>query len=982
MWPQPLLLLFFLSFTPRVSQALFEEAGRSEWFTPHVGFVLDAHFQTGKTVTLASELGVLASLNLRTNTFVWRSLLPNEEVAEVVIPSSDSRGIFTLSGNGKHASLWNAGDGQLLWSQDLFSFADIKDKEQLVSGSGSSRSARFVRDLNKDGASEILVLSHNRVQVLSGKDGRMIMSSTTPIDSQFHHAFLYQSKQGELLAVLGYKETEREGKATYSLTLLDPVTGRTTRSSIPIRGTVSNTSECEWIEDQRLLFCFDPTGAHLLHARIDPSRPDDIEFKPFVFDGFNTNSHDEILSIVSYHDGLIIRFSNQDVIYGIKDSTIAPLHYYPRNQFRAYDSFVLRFPNAAKDTYVTYLAAASMNESGVFIDIIDCNAKKIVHSINDASITSIQHGPINKVFLEVVVKKDGALQYRALVVCQDHSLSLLTGHKLNWIREEALAGVVNTKMIELPASQALRQSLQKEFGDEEVEGVPLFGNLIKRIGFEVQQLLTLIGMHDNNKKEDQQKVEVDEALTKNKFGLRKLIIIATRAGKIFALRSTDGSVVWAKFIRNSFPLAIFLSRSSAHPPPIGVVINRDLSSGAGFVLQINLLTGEEVEPSKMLQQPVKQSTMLPFIDSNHCHPVLLLDATNQGHIIPDTQENRNLVSNNADKIFIYIVDKEKSSVEGYGINGGLAKAMMLLWNVHFPSSNEVIETIATSGGLSVGLPVLIRGDNSVTPKYLNKNLLAIATSSTNTFLSANKRVVETSVGIYLIDTVTGAIVHHSYHKNAHGPVHMVQGDNWIVYHVWNKKLHRFEMTVLELFEQQMDWQTTTFSSRTAPLPAVVSQSYVFNTGIKTMAVTNTARGLTGKQVLVGLSSGRLVGIDKRFLDFRRKPKELLTEEDKNEGVIPYMPELSFRFTEILNRNNTLFGLRGIQTAPASLESTSLVFSWGVDMFYTQVTPSGAFDMLNEDFEFMPLIVTMVVVAVLTLITSYLVAHKNLREAWQ
>jgi len=64
-------------------------------------------------------------------------------------------------------------------------------------------------------------------------------------------------------------------------------------------------------------------------------------------------------------------------------------------------------------------------------------------------------------------------------------------------------------MIELPASQALRQSLQKEFGDEEganklflrtkrekcieacftVEGVPLFGNLIKRIGFEVQQLL-------------------------------------------------------------------------------------------------------------------------------------------------------------------------------------------------------------------------------------------------------------------------------------------------------------------------------------------------------------------------------------------------------------------------------------------------------------------------------------------------------------
>jgi hypothetical protein len=43
----------------------------------------------------------------------------------------------------------------------------------------------------------------------------------------------------------------------------------------------------------------------------------------------------------------------------------------------------------------------------------------------------------------------------------------------------------------------------------------------------------------------------------------------------------------------------------------------------------------------------------------------------------------------------------------------------------------------------------------------------------------------------------------------------------------------------------------------------------------------------------------------------------------------------------------IFGLRGIQTAPAYLESTSLVFAWGVDMFFTRVTPSGAFDMLNE-----------------------------------
>jgi hypothetical protein len=90
--------------------------------------------------------------------------------------------------------------------------------------------------------------------------------------------------------------------------------------------------------------------------------------------------------------------------------------------------------------------------------------------------------------------------------------------------------------------------------------------------------------------------------------------------------------------------------------------------------------------------------------------------------------NRNLVAANADKIHIYLVDKEKASVEGYGVNRDITRPMVLLWNVYFASSSEVVEAIAPSRSSSVGLPVLIRGDNSVTPKYLNKNLLAVRLS--------------------------------------------------------------------------------------------------------------------------------------------------------------------------------------------------------------------------------------------------------------
>jgi hypothetical protein len=48
------------------------------------------------------------------------------------------------------------------------------------------------------------------------------------------------------------------------------------------------------------------------------------------------------------------------------------------------------------------------------------------------------------------------------------------------------------------------------------------------------------------------------------------------------------------------------------------------------------------------------------------------------------------VAANADKIHIYLVDKEKASVEGYGIDGDITKPMTLLWNVYFSSSSEVL----------------------------------------------------------------------------------------------------------------------------------------------------------------------------------------------------------------------------------------------------------------------------------------------------
>jgi hypothetical protein len=161
-------------------------------YEQNIGLVRAAHFPKTqpKTAILSSEAGVIAALNLRTNkigtqilprclrlnvltrhhflpffadsTAAWRTLLANNEVAEAFVPSEDGHGtshpcflqdpslispavIFTVSGNGKHASLWNVLDGSLLWSEDLYSFADMTDEQLAALKDKDLVSAKFIQ---------------------------------------------------------------------------------------------------------------------------------------------------------------------------------------------------------------------------------------------------------------------------------------------------------------------------------------------------------------------------------------------------------------------------------------------------------------------------------------------------------------------------------------------------------------------------------------------------------------------------------------------------------------------------------------------------------------------------------------------------------------------------------------------------------------------------------------------------------------------
>jgi hypothetical protein len=137
----------------------------------------------------------------------------------------------------------------------------------------------------------------------------------------------------------------------------------------------------------------------------------------------------------------------------------------------------------------------------------------------------------------------------------------------------------------------------------------------------------------------------------------------------------------------------------------------------------------------------------------------------------------------------------------------------------------------------------VLADRSVLYKYLNPNMVAVATAGTN---HPHHRGY---LNVYLIDVVSGAVVFSTSHRRVQPPYHVVYAENWIVYSYYNEKYRRTELSSLELFEGQAQSNSTAFSSFSAPQPLVDRQAYIYPAHITAMKDTFSEQGMTAKHIL-------------------------------------------------------------------------------------------------------------------------------------
>ncbi|TGZ65078.1 hypothetical protein CRM22_006038 [Opisthorchis felineus] len=165
------------------------------------------------------------------------------------------------------------------------------------------------------------------------------------------------------------------------------------------------------------------------------------------------------------------------------------------------------------------------------------------------------------------------------------------------------------------------------------------------------------------------------------------------------------------------------------------------------------------------------------------------------------------------------------------------------------------------------------------------------------------------------------------------------------------------------------------------IPQVVQQSYIFSTAPTpgVAAVSLTERGITSKSIIFGLQKGSLIELPKTFFDPRRALD--LSPELMEEGVLPYTPVLPLSDQAVISYNQTIMGVRAIRTAATGLESTSLVFAYGLDLFCTRISPSLTYDLLKEDFDYTAIATVTLGMIVASIATQRLAARRAVYRAW-
>ncbi|KAI8265709.1 hypothetical protein K4K58_010973 [Colletotrichum sp. SAR11_239] len=589
---------------------------------------------------------------------------------------------------------------------------------------------------------------------------------------------------------------------------------------------------------------------------------------------------------------------------------------------------------------------------------------------------------------EVIKKAGDNFAVRCAAVTTSDDWLLVRNGEQAWSRPEGLTGGVAAAFAEIPESEDLAKTLEAEAHSS------ILSAYIHRVTRHIDDLAYLPDYLASIPQRlvssiTGAEVSKTEGLSRDAFGFNKLVVLATRRGKLFGLDvGKHGKVIWKldafKIPRGSSwdVKGIFVEDAKSHVTVRGF-------HGEYVVAKTD--TGKMVDV--MPEGSWAQTQAAAIVDSPSgpwLAPVGIGGAIGD---IPAAWAPKQTV----------VVRGTNGELKGltYINEDGTAKEQVA-WEFTPPAGYEIVNIATRPVHDPIASIGRVLGDRKVRYKYLNPNTIVVST------VNAAKSTLRVS----LLDSVSGEVLHSTSYEGVDTDknVECTLSENWFVCTFFGEyalkddagqpqsgqSLKGYQIVVSDLYESDYAndrgplGDAANFSSTDpvetptgAPLPSVISQAWILSAPLAALAVTQTRQGITSRHVLGYLpQSHAIVGLPRQLLEPRRPVgRDPTPAEMEAEGLVRYHPALEIDPRQVITHQRDVIGIQKIITSPTIVESTSLIFSFGVDVFGTRATPSFAFDILGKGFNKISLISTVLALTVGVAVLGPIVRKKQTNMRW-
>lgn len=560
---------------------------------------------------------------------------------------------------------------------------------------------------------------------------------------------------------------------------------------------------------------------------------------------------------------------------------------------------------------------------------------------------------------EVIKKPGDSYAVRTVVVTGSDDWTQIVNGEFAWTRLEGLSGAVAATWAEIPELEDLARTLEAEAHSNPfsayVHRVNRHLNDLQHLPAYLQSIPTRLLSSITGS----ESTEPADKITKDNFGFNKLIVLATKRGKLYGLDAGDnGKVIWSKNA-NETPSGKQWDVKAIHADNAKGFTTVRGSEGDFIIVKSD--TGKTVE--------VMPSGMFPAVDG-----AVVVDSDAGPWLLPIERDGKlaDVQASWAPKQTV-VTRTGENEIQGFEFveKDELATAISI-WNFS-PAAGQRIVNIATRPQhdpiASIGR---VLGDRTVKYKYLNPNTAVIAAIDDKTSV----------LSTYFLDTVSGQVLASSSYEGVdpNKDITCALSENWFLCTYYGQyqlrdseaqNLKGYQAVISDLYESELAndrgplGDAANFSSLgpvdypTGPaLPSIVSKVFILSGPITSLAVTQTRQGIAMRQLLAYMpESHSIIGIPRMLLEPRRPVGRDPTPAELEEGLSRYAPAIELDPRMAVTHSRDVLGVRDIIAAPAILESTCLVFAYGVDLFGTRVAPSQAFDLLGKGFNKVTLLAT-------------------------